>query len=462
MNLSEFLEVLWRRKLIVIGVTLVSLGVAFAALQVTTKQYEATSTLAVLPTGGPNSIYILSAVDQITPIYADAATAPDTLGTAQRSLPNGESLAGINVRTFTGTPIIKVVARDPSPKVAQDSAQAVSQALLGREAAGELKVPQAHLEQYNRPTLPSGAVYPRPKLTMIVAFLIGLGLGVGAALLRENLATKIETPEALARVAGVPSYAEIPNEPALARVHAARDLTDPKFRIVAEALRDLRTNLLFTKGNLRSIVITSPEGSHGKTTVSFGLAVSVRPLRRADAARRRRPAQGPRLGAAERAAHAGPLGDPARPSNRRGHPAHVARQPRLHHRRQARRGPGRAADGGVPEPAAPVRADVRHGRHRHHPARPGERRAHHRALRQGDADRRERRHDDAAPAAHGGRAARADLGAADGRGAQQLPRGVEDGATTGRRNRRTDRGPAARRSAGSPGSREPRCRRRDR
>ncbi len=274
MNLSEFLEVLWRRKLIVIGVTLVSLGVAFAALKVTTKQYEATSTLAVLPTAGPNAIYILSAVDQITPIYADAATAPDTLGTAQRALPNGESLAGINVRTFTGTPIIKVVARDPSPKVAQDSAQAVTQALLAREASGELKVTQAHLEQYNRPTLPSGAVYPRPKLTMIVAFLLGLGLGIGAALLRENLATKIETPEALARVAGVPSYAEIPNEPALAHVHAARDLTDPKFRIVAEALRDLRTNLLFTKGNLRSIVITSPEGSHGKTTVSFGLAVS--------------------------------------------------------------------------------------------------------------------------------------------------------------------------------------------
>ena len=186
MNLSEFLEVLWRRKLIVIGVTLVSLAVAFAALKVTTKQYEATSTLAVLPTGGANSIYILSAVDQITPIYADAATAPDTLAAAQQALPGSEALAGINVRTFTGTPIIKVVARDPSPTVAQDSAQAVTQALLAREAAGELKVPQAHLEQYNRPTLPSGAVYPRPKLTMIVAFLIGLGLGIGAARSRSR------------------------------------------------------------------------------------------------------------------------------------------------------------------------------------------------------------------------------------------------------------------------------------
>ncbi len=111
-------------------------------------------------------------------------------------------------------------------------------------------------------------------MTIAVALLLGLALGIGAALVRENLTTKVETPEAAARIAGVPSFAEIPNEPALVRVHSAQDLADPQFRVVSEALRDLRTNLLFTKGNLRSIVVTSPEGSHGKTTVSFGLAVS--------------------------------------------------------------------------------------------------------------------------------------------------------------------------------------------
>jgi capsular exopolysaccharide synthesis family protein len=84
----------------------------------------------------------------------------------------------------------------------------------------------------------------------------------------------VETPEVLARIAGVPSFAEIPSEPALARVRSAQELNDPKFRVVSEAFRDLRTNLLFTKGNLRSIVVTSPEGSHGKTTIAFGVAVS--------------------------------------------------------------------------------------------------------------------------------------------------------------------------------------------
>jgi capsular exopolysaccharide synthesis family protein len=73
---------------------------------------------------------------------------------------------------------------------------------------------------------------------------------------------------------GVPlRYAGRPDRASPAEGYPAAHAAEQN-RIVAEALRDLRTNLLFTKGNLRSIVVTSPEGSHGKTTVSFGLAVS--------------------------------------------------------------------------------------------------------------------------------------------------------------------------------------------
>jgi capsular exopolysaccharide synthesis family protein len=274
MNLNELLEVLWRRKLIVLAVVIISLGAAAGALRLVTKQYEATSTLAVLPTGGRDAIFILNVVDQITPVYADAATAPETLDRAQQSLSAGEALADISVKTFEGTPIVKIVARDSDPKTAQQSAQAVTETLLALQETPDLNFSEVRLRQYNQPRVPTSAVFPRPALTLAIALLLGLALGVGAALVRENLTTTVETPEALARIAGVPSFAEIPNEPALARVRSAQDLGDPKFRVVAEALRDLRTNLLFTKGNLRSIVVTSPEGSHGKTTVSFGLAVS--------------------------------------------------------------------------------------------------------------------------------------------------------------------------------------------
>jgi len=49
---------------------------------------------------------------------------------------------------------------------------------------------------------------------------------------------------------------------------------NPKLRVVNETFRDLRTNLMFAQEGLASIVVTSPEGSHGKTTVAFGLATA--------------------------------------------------------------------------------------------------------------------------------------------------------------------------------------------
>jgi receptor protein-tyrosine kinase len=275
MNLNEFFDIVWRRKLILGAVTVMVLGFAIGALRVVTPQYESTATLVLAPTNteDPSSIYFYQVLDKLTPTYADAATARTTLAAAQRLLPAGENLADISVRTTEGTGIIDITARDPDAETARRSAQADADALIARNAAGDFRS-RFSLSQLDRAQTPTDPVFPRPTITLAVALLLGLGLGVGAALLRENLTTKVETPEALARIAGVPSFAEIPSEPALARVRSAQDLNDPKFRVVSEAFRDLRTNLLFTKGNLRSIVVTSPEGSHGKTTIAFGLAVS--------------------------------------------------------------------------------------------------------------------------------------------------------------------------------------------
>jgi receptor protein-tyrosine kinase len=62
-------------------------------------------------------------------------------------------------------------------------------------------------------------------------------------------------------------------------VRDLHDLTsfgsDPELRAVSEALRDLRTSLVFANDRLGSIVVTSPEGRHGKTTVAAGLATTL-------------------------------------------------------------------------------------------------------------------------------------------------------------------------------------------
>jgi tyrosine-protein kinase len=272
MNLNEFFQVVWRRKLIVVAVTLLGVGLAIVALNTLTPKYESTSTVALSPTGGEDDdVFLLTVLDAVTPVYADAAVSRSTKEAAR--LKTGGDLGEISVRTFDNSPIIRIKARHSDPDVAQRSAQAVTDVLLERSGANGIGIPNLVVRQIDPADRPTDPVFPHTALTLGAAILLGLSAGLAVALLRENLTTRIETPEELARLTGVPVFGEIPNVRRLSRVSSPDELvSDPRLRIASEALRDLRTNLLFTNGTLNSIAVTSPEGSHGKTTVAFGLA----------------------------------------------------------------------------------------------------------------------------------------------------------------------------------------------
>ena len=277
MDLRELLDVLWRRKLVVLLVTAVTVGVAYGVLQLVTPLYESSSTLAVTPTDTENGdLFFLTTIDTILPVYAEAATSRTTLDEARTRIQDGD-LGDVAVRTFSGTPILKIKVRDPDPEVAQRTAQAVTEVLIARSEREDVGVPSLRLTQIEQPVAAEAPVFPRERLTLLVAGLLGLALGIGAALLRETLTSKVETRDSLASLAGAPVFAEFPSERAVSRIRRPEALADEgSLRGFSESLRDLRTNLLFTGGDsLRSVAVTSPEGSHGKTTISFGLAATL-------------------------------------------------------------------------------------------------------------------------------------------------------------------------------------------
>lgn len=274
MDFRELLDVLWRRKLVVAAVTLLAIGTAIGALQLVTPLYESTSTIVLSPRDVEEDIFILTTVDSIVPVYTSAATTRTTKERARERL--GGELGDIRVRTFDDTPIIKISARHEDPGVAQRSAQVITNLLLAEVRAGRIGIPSVRLTQIDRPIRADSPVFPRNGLTIAVAAFLGFCFGIAAALLRENLTSKVETPETLTALTGVPCFAEVPNEPAVTQLHSPDELlTNTRLRALSESLRDLRTNLLFSEGSTRSIVLTSPEGSHGKTTLSLGLAVTL-------------------------------------------------------------------------------------------------------------------------------------------------------------------------------------------
>lgn len=274
MDLNELFQVLWRRKVIVAVVATIVVCIAFGSLRYVTPLYESTSTLALRPQN-PNDIQFLITLEQTVPVYATAANARVTRGMAAQEL-RGALAQSISVRTFGANPVMKIKARDADARVASQSAQAVTDAVIKRVKSGEVGIPALDLIQIDRPVEATEPVFPRYWLTLAIAALLGVSFGVAAALLRENLTSKVETADALAHLAGAPCFAEIPNEPVVGRVSSPDELTtDPRLRALSEALRDLRTNLLFSEGTFSSVVVTSPEGSHGKTTVAFGLAATL-------------------------------------------------------------------------------------------------------------------------------------------------------------------------------------------
>jgi capsular exopolysaccharide synthesis family protein len=272
---NDLLRVFWQRKLLVLLVALLVVIPSYAATRLVAKQYEASSTLALTPKQSTaNDLVLFGILDTVVPVYADAATSRTTLARAEQLL--GQPLCGITVDTFKGTGIIKIKSRCTKPRLAQLSAVADVSALQERVSSGVVGVPSMKLSEIDAPALPTTAVFPRTKLTLFVAALLGLGLGLGAAVLRESLTTKIESADELAEVTGVPVYAEVPSETAILKMHSTGDLAShPRLRIVAEAMRDLRTNLLFADDSTKSVVVTSPDGSHGKTTIAFGLAATL-------------------------------------------------------------------------------------------------------------------------------------------------------------------------------------------
>jgi capsular exopolysaccharide synthesis family protein len=139
----------------------------------------------------------------------------------------------------------------------------------------------------------AGMVGAPMSIKMAIALFFGLGLGVGAAFLRNHMDTTIRDREEVERILRAPKLATIPRIAAgpgkSQRVrHFLRrngDARNRRHALVtrdnggsweAEAFRTLRTNLIFSQTirTLKRVVITSSVPGEGKTTTASNLAVT--------------------------------------------------------------------------------------------------------------------------------------------------------------------------------------------
>lgn len=138
------------------------------------------------------------------------------------------------------------------------------------EEAGEAG--QVEIVQQATRALPQ----PRdPWMKILFGLVAGVMLGGGVALVRARLDHSINRPEEIERFLLVPNLAVIPESSAYlidSSINGGpRNASDPPG---VEAYRALRTNLMFSQGNLRTLVLTSATPGEGKTITAVNLAAA--------------------------------------------------------------------------------------------------------------------------------------------------------------------------------------------
>jgi polysaccharide biosynthesis transport protein len=122
---------------------------------------------------------------------------------------------------------------------------------------------------------PSSPSSPKPVQDALLGLAAGLAVGLGAAFLRDSLDDKLASKEAAEHAGGAPVLALTPLVRPWRRREALVVVTSEPTSPAAESYRSLRTSLQFARqeGQLRSIVVTSPGVSEGKTATLANLGV---------------------------------------------------------------------------------------------------------------------------------------------------------------------------------------------
>jgi capsular exopolysaccharide synthesis family protein len=177
------------------------------------------------------------------------------------------------------TVLINITVADGSPDLAASIADGIADSLA--TVVGELETPPdggrspVQLSTVRAATVPQSPASPNLPLNVVLGLLIGVSIGVGTAILRELLDTKVrgvEDVEAVAEapVLGVIGYdQDAPNHPLIVQ--------ESPQSMRAEAFRRLRTNLQFlaVEGKTNAIVMTSALPAEGKSTTTINLAITL-------------------------------------------------------------------------------------------------------------------------------------------------------------------------------------------
>ncbi len=287
MNLQDYAKVLRRRWVTVCVTALLAVVDALAFTLATPPQYQASTQLFVSASSqsvyGQYQGYQLSQkrVLTYTELIMGRTLAQRTVDHRNLDISAEALRAKVKAAAQGNTVLINVSVVDASPTRASELANAVSDEFVlmapefeppSSEKEGGLQTRVVVTQRASIPTKRSNSGVRRNLLFGLAA---GILLGMGLAIVREQMDNTVEGRESLKAITGVGLVGSIP----LARELHQRPLIsfEGNNSSIAESFRELRTNLQFlhVDNPPRVIVITSASPGEGKSTTAINIALAL-------------------------------------------------------------------------------------------------------------------------------------------------------------------------------------------
>lgn len=286
MELRGYLQLLQKFWASILAATMLGIAAAAVYSLVVTPAYTASTSLFITVQNATTVGELASGstyAERQVRSFAEVAEAPIVLQPVIDDLHLGttpEMLAEkVSVSVPTNTSILDVNVVDADPQRAASITGAIADRLV--EAVKEIAPTDAQgrasveATVVTPATVPLTATNPRVPQNLLLGALLGLLVGVGQALIRRMLDTKVRNVEDIAALTEVPVVGTVAWDDR-AGDHPLPVRTDPT-SLRAEEYRRVRTNLQFlgVDDESRTIAFTSSVAGEGKTITIVNVALAL-------------------------------------------------------------------------------------------------------------------------------------------------------------------------------------------
>ena len=265
------LMIMWRRKGVIIAVFLAFVVTTAVVSKTLTKVYSTHSTLLISLPADQQTFDSVQASQALARSYADIIDSPNVAQLVANRIGSGvtkrQVLKASSFEPIAETQLLEINAEDPDPRRAKQIADTYATVFIDYAERNLESSTKASISLADAAPLPTSPARPKPTLYTLLAAIIGLGLGIALAFLRDRLDNRLRTSEDVERAFDTPVLARVPR----------RGRSDTSVTAFRESHRILRTNLQFAHGGseVRSIAITSGREGEGKTTTVAQLALAT-------------------------------------------------------------------------------------------------------------------------------------------------------------------------------------------